>query len=271
MEMQHLRQERDLKHSRTWMTKTKLRGLYAHRGLHDKPIIPENSVPAFRRAVEHGFGSEFDVHMIADGSLVVFHDAELERETGVVGKIREYTLPELKKLRLEGTDEQIPTLDEVLEVYDGKIGADGKPLQLLVELKVDNGNHKKLVEAVTRRLDRFNGEYVLESFDPRAVHELKRQRPELTRGQLIQNFVSHDLTMPKIQSAFLTAMPYDVITRPDFIAFRFADKEMPCLKRVLRRKGVSKAVWTVRTPRAMAVAQKMGCSVIFEKFIPEQK
>ena len=58
---------------------------YAHRGYHDKPDIPENSMAAFRRAAAHGLAVEFDVHLIADGSLVIFHDEQLERETGVKG------------------------------------------------------------------------------------------------------------------------------------------------------------------------------------------
>ena len=92
---------------------------YAHRGYHDKPRIPENSMAAFRRAVEYGLGSEFDVHMIADGSLVVFHDDDLERQTGVRGAIGDYDITNLSKLRLEGTDEAIPTFDEVLETRAG--------------------------------------------------------------------------------------------------------------------------------------------------------
>ena len=73
---------------------------YAHRGFHSKPEIPENSLPAFRRAIEYGFGSELDVHLIADGSLVIFHDEKLERQTGAKGEIEDYDITNLKKLRL---------------------------------------------------------------------------------------------------------------------------------------------------------------------------
>ena len=82
---------------------------YAHRGFHDKPVIPENSLPAFRRAIEHGFGAELDVHLLKDGTLAVFHDSDLRRCANVDGQIEDLTLEELKQLRLEGTDEQIPT------------------------------------------------------------------------------------------------------------------------------------------------------------------
>ena len=97
---------------------------FCHRGYHDKPQIPENSLPAFRRAIERGWGAELDVHLLKDGTLAVFHDSDLFRCTGVSGMIEDLTLPELKKLRLEGTDEQIPLFDEVLALF-----ADTAPLQ----------------------------------------------------------------------------------------------------------------------------------------------
>ena len=82
---------------------------YAHRGYHDKPVVPENSLPAFRRAIERGFGAELDVHLLKDGTLAVFHDSDLKRCANVEGEIEDLTLDELKQLRLEGTDEQIPS------------------------------------------------------------------------------------------------------------------------------------------------------------------
>ena len=87
---------------------------FAHRGYHDKPQIPENSLPAFRRAIAHGWGAELDVHLLKDGTLAVFHDSDLSRCTGAQGMIEDLTLAELRALRLEGTDEQVPLFDEAL-------------------------------------------------------------------------------------------------------------------------------------------------------------
>ena len=69
---------------------------YAHRGYHDKPVVPENSLPAFRRAIERGFGAELDVHLLKDGTLAVFHDSDLKRCANVEGEIEDLTLEELK-------------------------------------------------------------------------------------------------------------------------------------------------------------------------------
>ena len=64
---------------------------YAHRGFHDKPRNPENSIPAFKRAVQCGFGAELDVHLMKDGHLAVIHDASLLRTAGVDVEIEDLT------------------------------------------------------------------------------------------------------------------------------------------------------------------------------------
>ena len=117
---------------------------YAHRGYHDKPQIPENSLPAFRRAIERGWGAELDVHLLKDGTLAVFHDSDLKRCTGEEGTIEDLDLAQLKQLRLEGTQEQVPLFDEVLALFE-----ETKPL--IIELKTYKGNHRALAEAVCRR------------------------------------------------------------------------------------------------------------------------
>ena len=64
---------------------------FAHRGYHDKPLVPENSLPAFRRAIAHGWGAELDVHLMKDGTLAVIHDSSLLRTAGADVQIEELT------------------------------------------------------------------------------------------------------------------------------------------------------------------------------------
>lgn len=242
----------------------KLADRYAHRGYHDKPQIPENSLAAFKRAIEHGFPSEFDVHLIADGSLVVFHDEELERETGVSGRIESYDLSNLRKLRLEGTDEMIPTFDEVLDLYENT------GLPLLIELKTAGGNHAALAKAVCERLDSYTGEFVIESFDPRALIEVRKLRPEIRRGQLVQNFLKNPEGLPKYQAVLLTKLTLNAAVKPDFMAYKFADRNAKVFRRAVERRGICEAVWTIRKPENYRKAVAAGCVPIFEKFDPDE-
>ena len=103
---------------------------YAHRGLHDNEHgIPENSMAAFQRAVDKGYGIELDVHLTADNQLVVFHDDTLTRMCGINKKISGFLYSYLQQLRLLGTGEGIPLFKDVLALVDGKV-------PLIIELKV---------------------------------------------------------------------------------------------------------------------------------------
>jgi glycerophosphoryl diester phosphodiesterase len=161
---------------------------YAHRGLHGEGR-PENSMAAFRAALEGGYGIELDVHLLADGNLAVIHDSSLKRTAGADVKIEELTTEQLENYRLEGTEETIPEFQDVLTLYNGKA-------PLIVELKPENGNHAALTEAACRMLDSYKGVYCLESFDPRCVAWLKKNRPDIIRGQLSSNFVKGKSDLP---------------------------------------------------------------------------
>ena len=106
----------------------KYKGLYyAHRGLHNSERA-ENSMSAFRAAVEAGYGIELDVRLSKDGKLVVFHDDTLDRVCGREGKVIDFTAEELATFSLSGTSDGIPLFTDVLSLVDGKI-------PLLVEIK----------------------------------------------------------------------------------------------------------------------------------------
>lgn len=236
--------------------------MYAHRGYHEKNRIPENSMTAFRRAVEYKMPSEIDVHLIADGSLVIFHDEELERMTGVKGQIEDYDIDSLRKLRLYETDETIPTLDEVLDLYEDT------GLELLIELKVARGNYKALVQKTCERLASYKGRFAIESFDPRALIELRKIRPDIIRGQLSQNFFRDPSGLPRYQIVLLTNLALNFMAKPDFIAYNFADRDNRALRRAVDKQGIQEVTWTIKTPIAYKIAVKAGCIPIFENFDP---
>ena len=97
--------------------------LYAHRGLFDNESdAPENSMKAFKKAVDAGFGIEMDVQLTKDDVAVVFHDGKLERMCGAEGKVCDYTFEELQQFSLSKSEEKIPLFTEVLKLVDGHEG-----------------------------------------------------------------------------------------------------------------------------------------------------
>ena len=150
---------------------------YAHRGLHcAQDGIPENSLPAFRRAVEAGYGIELDLHLTTDGQLVVFHDDTLDRVCGVTGRVDEKSYAELQQLRLLGTEERIPLFSEVLDIVAGKI-------PMIVEVKYQK-NYPALCEKMMSQLRDYTGLYCVESFHPQVILWMKNHAPAVARGLL---------------------------------------------------------------------------------------
>ena len=231
---------------------------YAHRGLHGKGI-PENSLAAFRAAVENGFGIELDVQLSADGEVMVFHDESLRRVTGVDASLYSKTKEELKELRLGGTDEKIPTLREVLSLIDGKI-------PLLVEIKSDHA-----VMEVCRKtaaiLDGYAGPYMIESFHPLAVNWFRKNRPSVVRGQLSARLFAKGKRTP---SMFLVQnLLLNFLARPDFVAFDYHHKNRYsfALCRFFHRPYT--VAWTVKDMPALQASHRFD-GVIFENLTREE-
>lgn len=235
---------------------------YAHRGFHDKPHIPENSLAAFRRAAEHGFGAELDVHLTKDGRLAVIHDSALKRTCGAPGNVEDFTAAQLRHFHLEGTGEHIPLLEEVLPLFEGRT-------PLVVEIKPAGGNWDELTRRTVECLDRFHADYCMESFDPRALLWLKRNRPEIVRGQLAQNFLKNPSGLGPVSRFLLTNLLFNIRTRPDFIAYKFEDRKNLSVRLCCHLLGGQEINWTIRSPKDMQTAEREGHLVIFERFDPD--
>ncbi len=232
---------------------------YAHRGLHGNGL-PENSLAAFRAAVDAGYGCELDVHLMKDGNLAVIHDHSLKRTAGVDVRIEDLTLADLENYRLEGTDEKIPTLPQVLALFAGKV-------PLIVELKEYKSNHQALTAGAVQALSRYEGVYCIESFSPHCIHDLKKKYPHIIRGQLATNFMKAR-HMPLPVRVMMTCLLTSFLTRPDFIAYDFDHRKN--LSVFLSRKlwGIQGVSWTLRSQEAYDAAVKEGYLPIFENFLP---
>lgn len=236
---------------------------YAHRGLHG-PGAPENSMAAFRAALDGGFGVELDVHLLKDGNLAVMHDSLLNRTTGRAGRLEDLTIGELKDYSLEGTAETIPEFGEVLDLFGGKA-------PLIIELKSADGNHAALTEAACKLLEGYPGPFCMESFDPKCVAWLRKNRPDIIRGQLAENFFRSRNDLPDHLKFLATNLLFNFLTVPDFIAYKFADRNTTP-STVLCRKlwGAQGVSWTLRTREEYDTAVSEGWLPIFEGFLPDK-
>ncbi len=236
--------------------------LYAHRGLFDNQSdAPENSMLAFRKAVEGGFGIELDIQLSKDNIPVVFHDDTLTRVCGVNRKVRECTFEELQQYTLCNSSEKIPLFSEVLQVVNGKV-------PLIVELKIPSTD-LSLCPIADKLLRTYQGQYCIESFNPLGVYWYRRNHKEIMRGQLADAF-HKEKEYKGILYFILENLLFNFITKPDFIAYNHKHHQM--LSRVLCKRlyGNTAVAWTIKSEDELKEANKYFDIFIFDNFIPKQ-
>ncbi len=231
---------------------------YAHRGFYNNDKkAPENSMRAFERAVEKGYGIELDVQLTKDKKPVVFHDFTLKRVCKEDGKVSDYTYEQLKQFRLFQTDQRIPLLSEVLKLVGGRV-------PLIVELKIERTD-LSVCPATAALLERYQGPYCIESFNPLGLFWFRWKYPRIVRGQLSDNF-PRETGRNGIIEQCLRHLLFNWLTKPDFIAYHC--KYPGALSRWLCRHlyGATAVAWTVRSSAEKKKLEKEFDLFIFEHF-----
>lgn len=230
---------------------------YAHRGLFSEDqSIPENSIEAFKRAIDNGYGIELDVQFSKDKKVVVFHDDDLKRACGVDKKVCELDYAELSELTLFDTDKKIPLFTEVLRMIKGQV-------PLIVELKTGSNNNE-LCEKVYSILKHYPGQYCIESFNPLIVSWFRFHAPKVFRGVLTQSKKEYleSPTMDKKLAFILSNILINPLARPHFIAHRLEKKSLPV--NIAYTFGAVNFGWTSHSRDNEPDAD----SLIFEHYLP---
>ncbi len=231
---------------------------YAHRGYHGEGA-EENSVTAFERAIEKGYGIEIDVRFSKDGELMVFHDETLKRVCGIDKRVVDLTCAELKKIKLGKTEDTVPTFSEALELIDGRV-------PLLIEIKQDMGEGN-VASATADALKDYKGPFLIQSFNPLAVATFKKKMPKAIRGFLSDNFM-RDKERRKPLYFALKNLLLNFLCRPDFISFNHSEyKKSFTLRFVKRFYRATLFAWTIRSSEDEKGAKEKGFDgIIFENY-----
>lgn len=239
--------------------------LYAHRGLHDNlNKNPENSFLAFEMAVEEDYGIELDVQVTKDTIPVIFHDDTLIRACGLETCIGDYSLEELKKINLFNSQEKIPSLQEVLDLVDGKV-------PLIVEIKNysrDIGD----IEYIAQVLDKYKGLYCVESFNPLSLIWYKENRPQIIRGQLSSYFKKKGHSFSRrARDILLENFMTNFLTKPDFLGFNHKFKDMLSFKLCKTLYDPLTIAYTIKSENALQKSKNDFDLFIFDSFIPKKR
>ena len=241
----------------TWLKEN----LIAHRGLHTlDQSVPENSLESFRLAMDQGYSIEFDINILKDGEVVVFHDHNLNRLFKTDKELDELTYQELKNYPLTN-HELIPTLRETLTLIDGKV-------PILIELK-PHGNVKQLCVNFMDIMKNYKGKYAVFSFHPKVVYYLKKYHNNVIRGQISEYFKT-DNKMPKLFKFLMKRMMFNRFTKPDFISYGIYDIPNKYLDK-LKKKGITIISYAARSQKDFDFVKSHYHNVVFEYFTPTKK
>ena len=220
--------------------------IYAHRGLFDNKRIVENTINAFEKALIENINIELDIRVTKDRKLVVFHDSNIERLTGINSKISDLTYKELKNIKLLDTNDTIPLLVDVLSLVKGRVS-------LLIEIKQLLSN--RVLKDLDRLLLDYNGKVLLQSFNAlilkkMALTSLKRYK----MGILLTNDYNG------FKRSLYNVFTYKYLIKQKYISFISSPKEL-----VLKVKNISNKelyIWTIKTKEEFIEYKKYSNNLI---------
>jgi glycerophosphoryl diester phosphodiesterase len=238
--------------------------IIAHRGA--SALAPENTLAAFRKAIEDGAdGIEFDVRIAKDGVPVVFHDSTLRRMVKKEGRTSHFTSAELQTLdvgawfngrnpaRAEGkfSGETVPTLTGLFSFLKGYRG------RLYLEMKGSPAEIPALAEAVAKTIRQtdFLPQTVFKSFKLEAVEEIKRLLPESTTAAL---FAPKILTLLRRQSRLIECARE---CRADELSLHYSLATEKLVRRA-GSEGMRTTIWTADNPMWVRRAAEIGIHAI---------
>ena len=181
------------------------RSLIAHRGLHNSQI-PENTLPAFVKCVDKNYIIELDIHILSDNTIVVYHDHNLKKLTGVNKVIETLTYAQLSSIKID-KKYTIPTLKQVMHIVDGKV-------PILIEIKdVDNNN--KFEEELVKILDNYKGEFAIQSTNPFVIDWFYKNRKDYVIGLIVFNDLNYKLVKKYVKkidfiSVYKKQLPFKI-------------------------------------------------------------
>lgn len=224
----------------------------AHRGWHNK-YAPENSLEAFKQALEKNLAIEFDLQITCDKQIVVFHDSNLKRMCGIAKNINSCSYEEIKRLKLKDTNETIPLLSDVLKLVGGSV---------LLDIEIKNTKHIfRVVDVVSNILNNYHGSYTIKSFNPLISYVYKKKNPNISCGVLVGDLKK--TKVPRFFQNILLNINYLFLYKPDFIAYN-VDLINDFIIAKLKKNNIPLHLYTIDTLAKLNKAQSISDILIID-------
>ena len=242
---------------------------FAHRGFHSSSLkvsetIPENSLEAFRLAIEKNYSIEMDIHFTKDFKIIVFHDFFLGRLTTKTGFVFNKKLSFIKKANLSN-NEKVPTIEEVLNLVNGRV-------PVLLEIKYSKYIKKNLnvfIRVLAEKLESYKGPLALMSFNLDLIKYI-RKRNFFRRFPL-----GLTTSFPKIESIGSKIKNKKIENEIVANRLQFISQDWKGIKniRVERLKKLNIAIlsWTITSREIEKSLKGLVDNITFEHYEPDIK
>lgn len=221
--------------------------LIAHRGIHNK-YVRENSLLAIEKAVQKNHPVEIDVILTKDKKIILFHDLIIKNTNNQEFFISDLTFEQIKRI-----NSYIPTLEEVLNFISGKV-------PLLIELKPYN-KVPCLEKEIVKYLDKYQGYFAIQSFNPLSVYWFKKHRKNYIRGQLLTANYRYNIFTNFLYKHII----FNKFTSPNFISYNI--KGLPNQKIEKIRENIIILGWTIKNKEQLLKYRKYCDNFIVENVI----
>ncbi len=237
---------------------------FAHRGYYLKDqTIPENSLAAFIRARDAGYGIELDVQMTKDQQIVVFHDDHLTRMVtstpAATWPITKLAYAELKGYELGSSKEHIPLLKEVLHAVNGTV-------PLYIEVKYFKTDCDVLCAGLLKIMEGYAGNYAIASFNPYVLHYFRVHAPQIMRIQIAQNLKK--TKQPLLQKIILENLLLNFWSKPHAISYQYNATGLSF--HLLKWWKTYTLGWSIPSIEEYQKYQGYFDSIVFEQFAASQ-
>jgi len=232
----------------------------AHRGLHGglNQGHPENSMAAFKRAADYGIPFEMDVQLAGDGLLIISHDANLKRISGLNVTSENVDRKALQRLRIGSSGEPIPMLGSVLEEINGRVPIVIDVRRWRPSLSPD------LERAIAKVINGYTGELALQSFDPFSVFNLRR----MTNGYPIGQISGSLKSASRLQGAIGRTMITNYITGPDYISYELESLPSRYASYWRDKRMRPNITWTVTSEAEENRTAQLADNFFFDSYRP---
>ena len=239
---------------------------FAHRGYHSRPLnnqtIPENSLDAFRYAIEKNYSIEMDIHFTKDFEIIVFHDFFLGGLTTKTGFVFRKSLDYIKKAKLSD-NQTIPTIEEALNLIDGRV-------PVLLEIKYTKHIRKNLElfsNVLEKKLESYKGPLALMSFSTDLIKFIRKKnlftrfplglttsfpKVENLRNKVKNNKIENEIVSNNLQ----------------FISQDWRGIENSRIKR-LKKLDIAILSWTITSKEIEISLRGLVDNITFENYEPD--